>query len=33
MDSYEDISKLVIDGIGFSGEARRFSERSKEDGK
>ena len=31
MDSYEDISKLVIDGMGFSREARRFSERSKED--
>jgi TetR/AcrR family fatty acid metabolism transcriptional regulator len=31
MDSYEDISKLVIDGIGFSKKARRFSEISKED--
>jgi len=31
MDSYEDICKLVIDGMGFSREARRFSERSKED--
>ena len=30
MDSYEDISKLVIDGIGLSGEARSFSGMSKE---
>ncbi len=33
MDSYEDISKLVIDGIGFSGKAGRISEISKEDSK
>jgi TetR/AcrR family fatty acid metabolism transcriptional regulator len=31
MDSYEDISNLVIDAIGFSKKARRFSEISKED--
>ena len=31
MDSYEDISKLIIDGIGSSGKAQRFSERSQED--
>ena len=30
MDSYEDISKLVIDGIGLSGEAGRFPGMSKE---
>jgi hypothetical protein len=33
MDSYEDISKLVIDGIGFSRKARGFSKISKEDEK
>ena len=31
MDSYEDISNLVIDAIGFSKKARRISEISKED--
>ena len=31
MDSYEDISKLVIDGMGLSRKAPRFSEISKED--
>jgi len=30
MDSYEDISKLVIDGIGLSGEAGSFPGMSKE---
>jgi len=30
MDSYEDISKLVIGGIGFSGKARSFREISQE---
>ena len=31
MDSYEDISKLVMDGISFPRKARRLSEISKED--
>jgi len=31
MDSYEDISKLVVDGIGFSKKAQKFSDLSKED--
>jgi len=31
MDSYEDISKLVMDGISFREKGRRFSEISKED--
>ena len=33
MDSYEDISKLVMDGIGFAERAPRLSEISKEDWK
>ena len=31
MDSYKDISKLVIDGIGFSRKVWRNSEISRED--
>ena len=31
MGSYEDICKLVIDGIGLSRKARRFSEIPRED--
>ena len=33
MDSYEDISKLVMDGISFPRKVRRFPEISKEDSK
>ncbi len=33
MESYEDINKLVIDGIGFPRKVQRFSEISKSDKK